>query len=454
MLADMAMDFDENGLHGAQEDAFTLAWEDYFDLPQSSTALVPTEGQKTHPDEVEIEVLIDKLLKHRREGISSESVMSHSHEPSGNNRLELMIDGHRTYPQIFDTIKNAKSHVHISYYKYMSDGIGTRFTEVLIEKAKEGVQVRFMLDSLGSDASKDEAQAMLNKMREAGVEVIENHVLWTSSSKDEGYIFPRDHRKIVVVDSEIAFTGGMNVADIYRSEFHDTMIRMRGDIVHQIQIEWMFGWINQGGKIDEHRDDDDFIDHYFPNLENFPGFTHVKLAQGHPGHNDEIRREYLKLIKGAEEKINLQVPYFSMEEVYLELINAAKRGVEVNVIIPQKNDSKTLQYLTSTWYPDLLKAGCKIYEYPGFTHLKGMTVDSHKTIWGSSNLDTISFHLNREMNVIVDNPLFTEMIDKEIFEADIKKAKRVTEAEHNIIDTILGGVLNTLSNLPGKIWGQ
>ena len=163
----------------------------------------------------------------------------------------------------------------------------------------------------------------------------------------ERWFFPKDHRKVVIIDGKIGFTGGMNVADSYVFSFHDTMVKMQGHVVHQLQIEWLQSWLNRNGDLDVHIEDKEVIkDKYFPVLNNFPGFVKVKVARGHPGHNDEIRREFLKFIQTAHEKLYVQVPFFSVEDVYLELIAAAERGADTRLILPEEQMNI---FTKSTW---------------------------------------------------------------------------------------------------------
>lgn len=429
--------------------AGNAAWEDFYDLPtgSTSTALIPAEPPPALDErEISLESAIDKLMGFREAGITTEFDMAHIHAPTSNNRLELHIDGHRTYPEIIDAIEAATHHVHMTYFKFMNDHAGNQMVDALISKAKEGINVRFMIDSIGSELYfKGDGKKMLDRLEAGGVEIIANPTgFWNATGTR--WMSPPDHRKIVIIDGHTAFTGGMNVADTYVCNYHDTMVKIQGHAAQQLQVEWLQSWLNRGGEWDP--DDSHAVvrDAYFPVIDDFPGFTNVKVVQGHPGHNDEIRRNYLDLIRLAEKTIYLQVPYFSVAEVYESLIEAAQRGVAVHLIMPEDNDSKTIEAYSRSWYPQMLKAGVKIFHFPGFSHLKGMVVDGYKTIWGSSNLDGLSLYHIRELNIVVDNDYFAEMIYKRIFEPDMKAAEEITEASNSWIASIKGGLLHLISD--------
>lgn len=429
--------------------AGNVAWEDFYDLPTGSTkkALVPA-GPAATLDETEIglELAIDKIMRFRSEGISSELEMAHIHAPTANNRLELHIDGHRTYPEIIRAIEQARHHVHMTYFKFMNDHAGNQIVDALIEKAQEGISVRFMVDSIGSELYfKDAGHRMLERLEAGGVEIIANPTgFWNATGTR--WMSPPDHRKIIVIDGHTAFTGGMNVADTYVVNYHDTMIKIQGHAAQQLQVEWIQSWLNRGGELDPDASELAVRDSYFPVIDDFPGFTQVKVVQGHPGHNDEIRRNYLELIRTAEKTIHLQVPYFSVAEVYEALIDAGRRGVDVHLILPEDNDSKICAAYSRSWYPRLLEAGVRVFEYPGFSHLKGMVVDGYKTIWGSSNLDGLSLYHIRELNIVVENDYFAQMIFHRIFKPDMEEAKQIVQAQNSWMDSIKSGFLHLVSD--------
>ena len=142
------------GYESIYSPAANSAWEDFYDLPvgSTSTALVPADpGPLLDEKEISLETAIDKLMGFREDGISTEFDMAHIHAPTNNNRLELHIDGHRAYPEIIDTIEEAKHHVHMTYFKFINDHAGNQIVDALTSKAREGVTVRFMLDSVGSE---------------------------------------------------------------------------------------------------------------------------------------------------------------------------------------------------------------------------------------------------------------------------------------------------------------
>jgi cardiolipin synthase A/B len=387
---------------------------------------------------------IETVLELRRIGGVSTFDLVSPHELTSDNSLELFVGGKQAFAEIFSAIDAAEDHIHVSYYIFRDDEIGNTFADKLIAKAKQGIPVRVMVDSIGSAKSVLDPAGILSRMEEAGVEVIRNHPV--SLGEDGVSVNRADHRKIVVVDGQIAFTGGMNVGDEYVDRVHDLVVKLRGPAVRQMQVEYLKSWLRLGGTIDPDAAEEDVKARYFPKPERFAGGPKVRVAQAIPGENAAIFEAYTKLIREAKESIYIETPYLTSPIIEEELMAAAKRGVEVHLVLPAESDHGFTQLAARAAFPAMIGAGVHIHEYPGFCHGKLMIVDGEKITFGSSNLDDVALFHIFELDLNITDRRFAETLRRRVFEVDIARSKTARIEDVGMFERAAGGVVNQFSH--------
>jgi cardiolipin synthase len=331
------------------------------------------------------------------------------------NELTVLKNGEEKFPSLIAALRQAKTHIHIEYYIFTDDEIGTEISQILINKAKVGIEVRMIVDGVGSLSLR---KNYFNEMLNAGVELHEfMPVLFPSFTSKINY---RNHRKIVVIDGEIGFTGGINIDDRYLNNgkhslyWRDTHLKIEGEAVKTLQLlfilNWQFvtkkTWLNK--------------EYYFPKTKKTAGNTCVQInASGPDWELASIMDSFYMAINAANEKIQIATPYFIPNESILNaLITSAKSGVEVELMIPNDSDSWIVQAASESYIKKLLEIGVKVYRYQkGFLHSKTLTVDGEFTALGSANMDYRSFDLNHEVNAYIYDKSIAEAVI-ENFESD------------------------------------
>lgn len=390
--------------------------------------------------------LAEKMLQLRKQGTISESELVNHYKPTTNNKIDLLIKGDTAFPAMMKDIDAAKDHVHVSFYIFSNDAQGNEMADKLIAAKKRGVDVRIMMDGIGSQLINpmSENYDLIKKMESAGIEIRKNHVI--DVTRDSQIMNHPDHRKIVITDGKVGYTGGMNMANHYRSEYHDVMVRAEGDVTKQMQTEWMSGWMHLGGKIGG--DDDSFKARYFPEYKpgEAPGKMHITNMQSIPGENTAILKMYLDKINTAQKSIKIENPYCTNPDIQNALIKAAKRGVDVSVILPGESDHAFSHLAAAQKYPEMINAGVKIYAYPGFNHDKVMVVDDKFTTVGSSNLDDVALYHIYEMNLNVESEAFAKETSERLFAKDISISKPMKASDVSKLDIITGKFWNLFSH--------
>jgi len=339
------------------------------------------------------------------------------------NAARLLINGEEKFPAVFQALEEARDHIHIEYYIYENDKIGQAIEEILIRKAKQGVRVRFIYDDLGSRKIRNNiAKRLIN----AGVEVYPFHKI--SLVRIVNHLNYRNHRKIIVIDGQHGFVGGINVSDKYINEpaggnhlfWRDTHLVIEGPGVYYLQYLFISDWNFCTGKALTG------VKHYFPDLKgsNPPGKKIIQIAASGPDSaTPTILYSLLSALYQAGEEILITTPYFIPDQSLMDaLLVAALGGVSVKLLVPEKSDSRLVALAASSYYDDLLSAGVKIFYYKkGFVHAKTLVVDRKLAVIGTANMDVRSFDLNFEVNAIVyDDELSNTLAD--VFEADLKDA--------------------------------
>jgi len=343
--------------------------------------------------------------------------------------VRVYASGDETYDALVEAIGSARRHVHCEYYIFEPDRAGARIRDALAERARAGVTVRLLVDAVGSSRLSRRFTAPL---REAGGEVVRfNRPLLGRALR--GLANFRSHRKIVVVDGRVGFTGGINVSDdqsrAARGEaaWRDTHLRFEGAAVHGLQAtfleDWAFATRGRGAPTGE------AFQACFPGAERGEHWVQV-VASGPDQESSAIEALYFAAIAGASERLWITTPYFVPNEaISAALASAALRGVDVRLLLPVETDSFVVDAAGRTYHDALADAGVKIHLYgPPMVHAKTMVVDQDLAIVGTANLDNRSLRLNFEVVVAVyGEPAAAELA--RLFEADLARARPRTRRE-------------------------
>jgi cardiolipin synthase len=340
---------------------------------------------------------------------------------TGGNRAQELINGSRIFPSMLEAIHGAARTITFETYIYWSGEIGRAFSEALSERARAGVRVHVLLDWVG--AGKIDA-TYLDAMREAGVEVERYHPLrWYNL----GRLNNRTHRKLLVVDGRVGFTGGVGIADPWLGDadspehWRDSHFRIEGPAVAQMQAAFMDNWLKTRATVLHGGD-------YFPALDPV-GPHHAHVFRSSPGEGSEsVRLMYLLSIASARESILLANAYFVPDDLSVEaFVDARRRGVEIDIIVPgRRTDAVITRRASRSRWGSLLEAGVRIHEYqPTMFHCKVMVVDERWVSVGSTNFDSRSFRLNDEANLNVLDAVFAAR-QAAVFRADLACSRQVT----------------------------
>ncbi len=337
------------------------------------------------------------------------------------NQVDVLRNGDEIFPAMLAAIRSAQRTITFETYIYWSGAIGKEFADALCDRARAGVRVHLMLDWVGAGKIDRET---VESMRDAGVEVEKYRPLkWYTL----GRINNRTHRKLLVVDGTVGFTGGVGIADIWCGKaqdpehWRDTHFRLTGPAVAQMQAAFLDNWLKLKPRVLHG-------DNYFPSLAQVGNARGQVFKSSFGEGSESARLMYLLSIASAERSILLSNSYFVPDHTAIkELVAARRRGVRVEIIVPGKHiDSKIVRFASRGQWEKLLEAGVEIYEYqPTMFHVKVMVVDSVWTSVGSTNFDPRSFSLNDEANLNVLDAGFARR-QEEIFEEDRNQSRRIT----------------------------
>ncbi len=336
------------------------------------------------------------------------------------NRIDLLIDGEEIYAAKLDAIAEAEYSITYETYEFWGEKSAGELADALIAAAERGVRVHALIDFVGSVLASGDK---FTRMEEAGIEVIRwREPSWYHISRFNH----RTHRKLLMVDGRVGFTGGANNADNWLKEsdntpYRDNHFRLQGPIVAQMQAAFYETWLDAKGEMLHG-------DAYFPELEE-AGELHAQVINSAPREGrHRIRKLFLYALAAAEEHVTICTAYFYPDVDFLDaLASAAERGVQIRILVP--GDSIDQGYLrhasVNRWRP-MLEAGVELYEYqPAMMHSKLMSIDDRWASLGSSNLDNRSFRFNDEANINVYDAGFARQI-RELIEGDLKNAERYT----------------------------
>lgn len=358
---------------------------------------------------------------------------------SDNNSITLLMNGQEKFDDMFCAIRQAQSSVHLEYFNFRNDSVASLLFDILAEKVKEGVEVRALFDGFGNFSNnKPLKKRHVRDIRKSGIEIYEYNPIGFPWVDD---LFNRDHRKIVVIDGKIAYTGGMNVADYYIEgtevvgEWHDMHCRIEGDEVNTLQKIFLRMWNKVSGQ-DIHgakyyRGLGDTS--YFENLKQDTCATAGKKKAGiinrEPvASSDIIRTFYLDAINDAKDSIKIINPYFTLShKLKKALRKAVKRGVKVEIMLSVKSDIPLTPDCGFYNAHKLMKHGVDVWMYtPGFHHTKIITVDGKFCTVGSANLNARSLRFDYEDNVVIIDSCTTNQLD-ELFNSEKKNCFKLTE---------------------------
>lgn len=306
----------------------------------------------------------------------------------------------------------AKKSINMEYYIFANDKVGREIMDILIQKAKAGVKVKLVYDSVGSKKTR---KRFFRKLEKAGGEVAEFFPPFAHIRMINLKLNYRNHRKIVVIDGKIAYTGGINIRDDHMgmkmklSPWRDASVRIEGGGVFPLQNIFLDDW--RYAKNDK-KPAEEYIKEYFPVPEPKGDVTVQVLASGPDSKLQKIKEAYIKMIIGAKKRVYLQTPYFVPDDAFISALTIAKKaGVDVRIMLPAKPDKRTVYLPTLSYAREMAEIGIKIYFYNGFMHAKTLLVDDNKLSIGSVNLDNRSFGLNFECTAI----MYSEKLNEQYF---------------------------------------
>lgn len=349
------------------------------------------------------------------------------------------MTGQEKFDDMFKAIDQAEKSVHLEYFNFRNDSIARLLFELLAQKAAQGVKVRALFDAFGNASNnKPLLKRHLKAIRSKGIEIYKFDPLqfpWIN------HVFSRDHRKIVVIDGKIAYTGGMNVADYYIKgtkkvgSWHDMHCRIEGDEVNTLQSIFLRIWNKtahqniQGPQYFRGLGDISYVHHLKPDTTPTAGKKMVGIINREPRVSNKIIREfYYDAINFAQDSIKLINPYFTLNhKLKKALAKAAKRGVKVEIMLSVKSDIPLTPDCGFYNAHQLMKKGCKIWMYkPGFHHTKIIMVDGKFCTVGSANLNARSLSWDYEENAVIIDPYTTRQLN-DLFDSEKAESFILTE---------------------------
>lgn len=414
------------------------AQRDRARTPEQPVAFEGTQGLVA---QARSEAIIDRLQGRHGESKLLEKHLSYEQAVNAGsplvlgNRLTLLQDGPATYRAMFAAIRAAKDHIHLETFIFDGGDSGQQFADALLERQAAGVQVSVIYDSVGSLAT---PASFFERLRTAGMQVLEfNPVNPLAGNKKEWALNNRDHRKLLIIDGRVAFTGGVNISDTYsgspsaqgsrrssRSDsataWRDTHLQIEGPVVADFQRLFLETWRKQKGEALAAR-------MFFPELK-AQGDEIVRAIGSSPEDKESlIYLTLLSAITHAEHSVNLTIAYFAPDQQLLDALSAAAaRGVEVRMVLPSRTDSWAVFHLGRSHYTELLRNGVQIFERRGAVmHAKTACIDGVWSTVGSTNLDWRSFLHNDEVNAVVLGRDFAAQMNA-VFAADVRESDAIT----------------------------
>ena len=350
------------------------------------------------------------------------------------NKVTLLFDGPATMREMMAAARDAKSSINLETYIFDQDPIGLQFAELLMEKRRQGVIVNIIADGVGTLATPKE---FFERLRAAGIKVLIFNPVNPLQRPGNWQLNNRDHRKIMVVDGKVGFTGGINISETYANSslfrsrkkpdnvnsedvgWRDTHIRIEGPAVAALQYAFVDNWVHQdAGELPPAE--------YFPRLAP-AGDKVLRVLATSPDRDSEIYKSMMVAMNEAKQSIHITSAYFVPDQQIVDsLVAAAKRGVDVKLVLPGVSDHDLIKYAGQAFYDQLLEGGVKIYQLQvAVLHAKTAVIDGIWSTIGSANIDRRSFIHNYELNVVVLDPAFGKDMEA-AFNEDLRSSKQVT----------------------------
>jgi cardiolipin synthase A/B len=334
---------------------------------------------------------------------------------------KTLTNGEETFYHILKELKKAKHHIHLEYYIIRNDHIGEKIKNILIEKAKQGVKIRFMFDAVGSWKL---SKRYIVDLRNAGIETVPFGPVRMPFLNSK-FNF-RNHRKIIVIDGNVGFVGGLNIGDEYLGRdkhigfWRDTHLMLKGEAVRTLQLIFLQDWYYMTNY--------SFLtSEYLSPQSSDKSHGGVQLIAGGPDNEwSVIKNIFFAMITSAKKSVWIASPYFIPDEDIFSAIKiAALSGVDVRLLVPNRPDKRIVFHASRSYFPELLEAGVKVYEYQrGFMHSKIVIVDHELASIGTSNMDMRSFHLNFEVNAFLYRTKSTQKLVTEYLN-DLEDSKQL-----------------------------
>lgn len=389
------------------------------------------DEQKRSELDVELKKYRSDILNHSKKLNYFQKLAESEHQElllTTNQKTDLLINGEEKFPKLIEDLKSAKKFIHIEYYIYENDNIGNEIAEILMEKAQQGIEVRFIYDDFGSSGLQAKFK---QKLKKSGVEAVPFYkIKWLFFASRINY---RNHRKIVVIDGKVGYIGGINVSDKYINNgknslfWRDTHLRIEGLAVHLLQHAFLVDWNFCA------RQNIELTPRYFPKnkTESEAPKQLVQIVSSGPDSDyPNILYAMVQAIMLSREEILITTPYFIPDDTFLDALKiAALSGVKIKILVPGVSDSVFVNLVSTSYYQKLLEAGIEIYRYKkGFVHAKTMICDDLVSFIGTTNLDHRSFDLNFEIHAIVYDEELTQQ-HKTIMQEDFRNTEKLELSE-------------------------
>lgn len=344
-------------------------------------------------------------------------------EPTGGNHIELSTQGERSFDALLGAIESARHHIHMEYYVWHPDDIGTKVRDALVKAAQRGVQVRVLYDAIGSYKLVWNP-GFFDPLRGVGGRVGTFMPFFYQGSAS--VVNLRNHRKITIVDGRQALTGGINIANEYAGLDHrlgrwrDTQILLRGPAVEQLQTVFLSDWAYITGEPVDDRA-------FFPQPDTGGAHMVQVIPSGPDASVASLHRLLFSIITRAQQRIYMTTPYFVPDAALSTAIRTvAMSGVAVDLLLPSQGNHRLVDWAGKSFYSEFLEAGVDLYEFEkGLLHAKALTVDGLWSVVGSANMDIRSFRLNFEINTVIYGEKFAAELEA-AFVQDVTASRRVT----------------------------
>lgn len=348
------------------------------------------------------------------------------------NKVTILQNGEKKFPALEADLKKAQKYIHMEYFIWRDDVLTNRIKEILVDRVKNGVKVRILFDPAGSSLLLIKGRSYLKELRAAGIEIVP---FFNSMARSKFTALNNiNHHKIVVIDGQIAYTGGMNMGQEYidgkpmYDSWRDTHIRIEGEAVHSLQALFVYSWKEITGK-------SLFDKEYFSSQQNITENLPIQiLASGPDSSQSTIRQLFFSMIMTAQKKVYIQSPYFVPDATILEALKlCALSGVDTRVMVTGVPDKKVAYWAAYSFFEELLRAGVKIYHYnAGFIHSKTISVDETFCTIGTTNLDLRSFTTSHETNAVIFDEATTKELEQD-FLSDLASCTQLTLKDYEDI---------------------